>query len=332
MRVLLVGAGAVGAVFGWHLHRGGAEVVYLVRAKHADALADGLVLYPVNRRRPFAEPVIFREFGVLTDDDAAAAQTWDYVLLCVSSPALHAGTWLDALAKGCGGAPFAAIQPGVGDYAYVVGKVGAARVLWGMFGLMSWAADADTDGVPRPGTAFWRPPGGGVPWSGPAAAGLVAASSAGGLPSHVHPDVQRELAFMGPLLEVHTLALECAGFEFARLRADRELMADAHAALADCVALAVKVHGGRPPFVVGLVRPWVSRLLLWLAPKVVSFDIEAFFRRHYTKVGDQSLALVREKVERARELGVPADGLQRMADRLERARKTRAASEARSEA
>ena len=38
MRVLLVGAGAVGQVYGWHLARGGAATSFLVRPRHAEAL------------------------------------------------------------------------------------------------------------------------------------------------------------------------------------------------------------------------------------------------------------------------------------------------------
>ena len=34
LRVLLVGAGAVGQVYGYHLQKGGAQVAFFVRPKH----------------------------------------------------------------------------------------------------------------------------------------------------------------------------------------------------------------------------------------------------------------------------------------------------------
>ena len=45
MRVLIVGAGAVGQVFGRHLQKGGAETVFLVRPKYVQHTAAGTVLH-----------------------------------------------------------------------------------------------------------------------------------------------------------------------------------------------------------------------------------------------------------------------------------------------
>ena len=48
LRVCIVGAGAVGQVYGLHLQRGGAEVSFLVRDKYAEETAAGMVLHPLR--------------------------------------------------------------------------------------------------------------------------------------------------------------------------------------------------------------------------------------------------------------------------------------------
>jgi hypothetical protein len=186
-----------------------------------------------------------------------------------------------------------------------------------MFGLMSWFAEPEIDKVPRRGIAYYKPPGGPLPWSGPRAAPFVAALTKGGLAAKVHPNVPRAIAFTGPLLEVHTLAMEYADFDFASLRADHGLMDDAHQALQDLGGLAVAVHGGSKPMIYRVLRPWMSRLVLWLAPRLAPFDIQSFFRRHYTKIADQSLGGLRAKLAATRARGLPNAGLQHMLARLE---------------
>jgi 2-dehydropantoate 2-reductase len=312
--VLLVGAGAVGSVLGFHLHRGGAKVTYLVRPAHEADLRAGLNMYPVTGRDWNRSPVPFTGFDVCT---TPPDRPWDYVVLCTSSTALRAGTWFEELAPRIGDAAVVAIQPGAHDYAFVTARIPPARVIWGMFALMSWAADPQKDGVPSPGFAYWRPPTAKLAWSGLRARRFAETLDRGGMPSNAIADVQRELAFTGPLLEVHTLALECGGWAFDAVRKDDALLADAHLALADSMALAEKRHGGSRPLVSRLLRPWMSKLLLWLFPYLPPFDVAAFFRRHYTKVSDQSIDLLREKIALCQQEGIGHFGLSAMLTRLE---------------
>ena len=66
MNVLIVGAGAVGQVYGRHFQRGGADVAYLVKPEHLDETRRGFTLYPLNDGRP-PPPVRFEGFEALTD-------------------------------------------------------------------------------------------------------------------------------------------------------------------------------------------------------------------------------------------------------------------------
>jgi|SRR5579864_1723355 len=51
MRVLVVGAGIVGTIYGWALAESGNDVVHLVRSGRAAALREGLLLDIFDRRK-----------------------------------------------------------------------------------------------------------------------------------------------------------------------------------------------------------------------------------------------------------------------------------------
>ena len=64
MKVLVVGAGAVGQVYGHALARGGARVTFLVKPKHVEEARRGFVLYELNRGRA---PIRWSDFAVVTE-------------------------------------------------------------------------------------------------------------------------------------------------------------------------------------------------------------------------------------------------------------------------
>ncbi len=196
MRCLLVGAGAVGQVYGYHLQRGGADVAFLVKPKHAEATRRGFVLYPLKKKR-VREPVHFTGFDVLTDVAEVGEQSWDCVILCVSSTALRAGDWLAELAAVIGDATLVTLQPGPDDYAFVTERVPAERVVAGLIGLCSYAAPLPGEDVPEPGTAYWMPGFMRCPMSGPPerVKPIARALRRGGHTATISKDVRRDLAF-----------------------------------------------------------------------------------------------------------------------------------------
>lgn len=46
MKILVVGAGAVGQVYGYYFQRGGCEVTFFVRDKYRSEMEQGLTLFP----------------------------------------------------------------------------------------------------------------------------------------------------------------------------------------------------------------------------------------------------------------------------------------------
>src|SRR5262249_32829564 len=136
LRVLVVGAGAVGQAYGLHLQRGGAEVVFFVRDKYRAAAERGFDLY---RLRGGGRPARVRLDGcaVVSRADEVAARRFDQVYLTVSSPALH-GPWLAELIAAAGDATIVSLQPGADDRAVLLAAgVPAERLVAGMITLIS---------------------------------------------------------------------------------------------------------------------------------------------------------------------------------------------------
>ena len=112
-RVLVVGAGAVGQVYGLHLRRGGARVSFLVKPAHAAWCQQGFALHRLRSRR-VTETDRLDDIEVLTDAGAAASLGWDQVWLTVASDALR-GDWLGAFLGALGDATVVALQPDLDD-------------------------------------------------------------------------------------------------------------------------------------------------------------------------------------------------------------------------
>jgi len=187
MNILLVGAGAVGLVYGRHFQLGGANISFLVREKYAAELQAGITLYHLNKDPRRERPILLTGAGVLTQMADVAAARWDAVILCVSSTALRSMN-LGELAQNTGDATIVMLQPGVEDHAYVTARVAPGRVVAGMISLVSYHTPLPGETVGKPGTAYWFPPFSPSPFSGqeaPRVRALVKTLKQGGQPAAV---------------------------------------------------------------------------------------------------------------------------------------------------
>lgn len=123
MKVLILGAGAVGGYFGGRLHQAGTDVTFLVRAARAERLrADGLRL-----KSPKGEAVL----TVKTVGDGAVGGPYDVVLL--SCKAYDLDSALDAIAPAVG--PDTTVVPllnGMKHLDALDARFGRARVAGGV--------------------------------------------------------------------------------------------------------------------------------------------------------------------------------------------------------
>lgn len=311
MRVLIVGAGAVGQVFGHHLAQGGAEVTFLVKPEYAEDCRRGFTLYALDRKPPRTQR--FAGFDVITAPRDAAATPWDQVYITVSSTALHAGDWLAELAVATGDAPVVFLQPNLGDRARLTSAVEPRRVVDGMIGFLAY--HAPLPGEPRfaePGIAYWFPPAP-SPFSGERAPGVVAALRRGKLPSRMVRDVTATAPFQSAALYAYLAALEDAGWSFRDLRRGNRLALAGRGA-AQAMAIAGHQLGYRVPWRIRLAaRPLVVRLVLRLARRVAPLDLETYLRVHFTKLAAQTRAGFASYVAHGHQAGLPTNAVEQLA-------------------
>jgi 2-dehydropantoate 2-reductase len=313
MNILLVGAGAVGQAYGWHLQGGGASVSFLVHEKYAAACRAGLTLYPLNRPKATRwQPVPFTGFGVLTHTDTVAAATWDQVWLCISSPALR-GPWLDALLDAIGSATLVFLQPGLRDREAILERWPAERLVQGRITLLSYQAPLPGEHVPHPGVAYFFPPLSATPFTGPPARtqAVVDALRAGGCRAKVSPHVRQQVALGSAVLMPHVVALETAGWSVQALRTGPLLPLAARASH-EAMRIAATYIGCPLPAARHVVHPLLTRLALGLAPRLLPFDLQTYLRYHFTKVGAQTRAAMAVYIALGTELGLSSTYLEQL--------------------
>jgi hypothetical protein len=299
MKVLVVGAGAVGQVYGRHARLGGADVTFFVREKYRDEVSRGFDMYSLNQRRT---SVRFDDFSVVTRADEVAAGTFDQVYIAVSSPALR-GPWLAELVAATGNATILALQPGQDELdTFVAAGAARERLVSGVITLISYHAPLPGETrFPTPGMAYWFPPMAPCPISGTRARvdAVLGVLGAGKLPIKRHPDVPSFSAFPTAILMPYLVALESAGWSFREL-ANGPIALGGRGAREALEVVAARA-GKRPPLPMRLAtRPRVMRMALWFMERIVPLPLEVYLKAHFTKVGDQTRMLMAGYIERGR--------------------------------
>lgn len=308
MKALIVGAGAVGQVFGYHLALGGMDVTFLVKPKYVEECKRGFTMYKL----PKLAPLKWNAAGVVSEP----VGTWDQVYLTVSGPALRSGTWLAELAKATGDATIVVLQPGLEDRTTVAAHTGEARIVDGTINFLSYHAPLPGETrFAEPGMAYWFFPGK-APFSGPQAREVVLSLRAGKLPAKEVADVTKSSPFPGAVLGSFIAALEASQWSFAALRKDGNAKLGARAAR-EAMKVVEHERGVRAPLGPRLVaRGLTFRALSRIAPKITPVDLETYLRVHFTKVADQMHENIARFVTLGRAGGVEVGALEELQKRL----------------
>ncbi|MCO4760662.1 MAG: ketopantoate reductase [Myxococcales bacterium] len=311
MKVLIVGAGAVGQAYGYHLQRGGAEVGFFIREKYRDELAGGVVVYPLNRKTAW-EPEPFANYSLHSDWQTVSETQWDQVWLAVPSTAIRMG-WLGDMMAAVGDATIVSLQPGLDDQDVLLAHVPAERLVQGVITLQSFHAPLPGDADVEPGIAWWFPPLSPLPLGGPAAAvtSVAAVLKKGGCPASPKPGKQVTAVGASALMMPIIGALETANWSFRTLRTTGALAMGCDAAR-QCAAIVAKAQNKRKPLIVGLIRPWLLGVVLRVAPRFTPFDLEKFLAYHFTKVGPQTRLMLDTYIDRGHAMKMPTDGVKRL--------------------
>lgn len=300
MNALVVGAGAVGQVFGLHLARGGARVSFLVRESHPLPASHAFNLVQLRRwGRPRTDA--FRPHRFFTSTDEVRAEQWDQVWLCVPSPSLEK-PWITALAAATGQATLVFLPAGL----EIIERLGPPeeRSVVGLISLMSRASGSTV--------TYWLPPLVALVLDGPPQRrdAAVKALRRGGYAA-VAGDARKAGAFGSAVLIPHVVALEGAGWSYDDF-SHSHWLADSVAASREASGVAAAHLGSRRSLMARLVSSWVVRLALVLARWVVPFTLAEFFQAHFTKVRRQSETQLREYIAIGERTGLPTQAMRRL--------------------
>lgn len=325
-RILVVGAGRVGQVYGHHLAEGGASVTVLVRPRHEEEARRGYRLHRValtGKRRPaWFRPEVLTSVASLT-----SAARFDEVWLCVATTSLG-DAWLAEIAAAVPAATVVSVQPGLGVRDLLHRTIEPARLVMGIVAFLAWETPLPGSEDPReraasddPGTAYLIPPLQPISISGGSerrALAVVDGLRAGGLAARLVEDAEADLAFSTAMMMPIVAGLELAGWSLAGLSSDIELAALATRAVEEAVAVSQSETGRGAPVASSLFH---STLLLRagarIAPRFAPFDLETYLRAHFTKVGEQTRVLLSDLAEHASRRGLPHEALASLVRRLE---------------
>lgn len=310
MNILLVGAGAVGQVYGRHLARAGHKVSFFVKAKYAAELTEGLPLHRLGYLRTESEH--WQEYGVVSTVEAVAATSWDQVWLCMASDALRSDLSQQVLAA-VGAATVICLQPGPEDATWVRERLpSGATMVQGLITFISYQSPLPgREG--KPGIAYFLSPLAPGLFSGPhqPVQAVIEALRGGGMAAREAADLEGAGAGSEAVMIPLVAALEQHGWKLSGFARSDELALGREAGR-EALAILAEDRGARVALEKMLLTPLASRLLLLMAPKVLPLELEPYLEYHFTKVGQQTRDMIDSYIRLGEKHALPTDNLRRL--------------------
>ncbi|GAA3776977.1 hypothetical protein GCM10022225_76140 [Plantactinospora mayteni] len=303
MKVLLVGAGAIGQVIGHQLSVGGAQVSVLLRAD-GQVPADPYQLHRLRSGRgPVTETWLPHES--LRGLDALPDARWDAVLLCVSSVVLRHG-WLPDLAKRVGGATIVSIGQDPGDLAFLQDVWPGTQIVQATPGLFAYHAPISNRDRVRSGIAYWLPAGPSLQLAGEAerVKPLITALSSG--PFSVSEAAVGSGEMRAATTQPYLAMLGTLDWSVPKLRQQLALPA---LAAREATTVTAAMYGMAPPGRLSTSAP-LTRVALRVLPLLVPFDLPGYLHLHFGKLSEQTDQMIDGWIAEGQARSLPVAGLE----------------------
>jgi len=312
MRILVVGAGATGTVFGAALVKGGASVTFYVREHHRARLGKGIRLYHQGFFTLREERIT--DIGVATTPAEVAETDWDQVWFTTPSDALRE-PWLDEFLPATGHATLVVLQPDPEDIQYL--REHGARnhsIVQGLIQFSAWQSPMPHEPVDQDGITSLLPPGPSALFDSENSASeeIAATLTRGGLKSNTRADLPAHAARMSALMIPLIAGLELADWKLERY-SDHEALRLAIAAAHEAISAECARFNTAEPIAFRLLlnRP-ATWTLLRLMPWVPGFNAEAFLAYHFQKVDRQTRQMLDTYSRHAAQKGLPHTALDQL--------------------
>ena len=297
MKILIVGCGAVGQVWGLFLQKAGVELgLYdrpAVAAKLKQALEQGgLPLFQItrsHRRDPIAHRLA--DYRVIADAAEARRFAPDQIWFTVPSPVYYT-EWFREFPQAVPSQRVVCFIPEGGRPEFIP-EGGGERFVFGGTAFMAWQGGPEGGGGRAGGINFWRPPLG-IPLAGSKNAcrevGQILKKAGFGYTAGKADS--RDQAATTAAMTAFTAGLELSGWSLREFRKSSWLTRSAGA----CREAVLGQLPGTGAFQRALLGESVLtaafRLVAIFLPLLVPFELEKYLKFHYTKTREQSIGLL----------------------------------------
>lgn len=303
-KVLVIGAGAVGQVYGYHMTRGGAEVSVLVKPKYRDEALGG---WSLKQHRLFGMSqksyrwVPHQVFTSLRE----AKGIWHQVWLAVPSPALSE-PWIQDLQHCVGDATVVLLTPGINDFQILSEHYPANKIVSGMISMVSYAAPLPGQNLEKC-TAYFFPPFSPSPFQGPPERATSAAEflQRGGCPASVVKDARIQGALASSIMMPMIVGLEQEGWELKRFLNSATFELSLEAAT-QALAIVKREFALQSTKIERLLNPKLLKFGLSMAPVFAPFPLEPYLQVHFTKVRSQTDQMMQRYIMLSERHDLPA--------------------------
>ena len=315
-RILIVGAGAVGVVYGLHLQRGGAHVTFWVRPSYEAKVRAGVRVFRRDLwRRDHEEKLIPDD--VVSSEGALKDRTFDAIWLCISATGADDG-FLHALVRIAKGAVIVNMMPDT------AGKVAQMflreNVVDGLIPFLAWQSPLPTEKQKpvgdaagkdqKVGISFWLPPRPLSTFSGTHAREIAQTLRTGGMKAAVVDDAGKTSHVGVYLLSVTMACLEHAGWKIDHLR--EKTSHEIHHAPQEAMHLVAAELGMSAWVTHTLAKPLLVSWIFRAARVFVPLPLEDYLRFHFTKVRPQTMQVLGELIAMADRQSAPAPALRKL--------------------
>ena len=298
MKVLIVGAGAVGQVYGYHFKKNGHQVDFLIKEKYRHTLQQGMTLYDLNRDKHLRCPLQFRADHLVSDWPARHAG-YDVIIITIPSNALRQLPF-DQLREACKQTPLLMLQPSSEDRTLLQQQLPGVVIAEALISLIAYQTplpdrngDTLAQSATPEGICFYLPPLA-MPVSSESrqlATALRQLFHHSGIKARLSASAIEDSAVPSAFLMTFLCCLEAADWSFDNLSANPQLLKQLAQAqrqlIPNHIPAGIK-HRLAQWLSAWLCRPWLYRLLLKLSPAIVPLPLEAYLASHFRKVHQQT--------------------------------------------
>lgn len=286
--ILLIGAGAVGQVFGYKLARSNdVKLSYFVREKHLKDLSGGVTLYNLMRR---SHKISFSNYELLTSTSQVAEQKWDQVHLCISSTALRLFDLADLKSALNADATIVLLQPVPQDFDYLCQYFPVDRIVRGSLNFTAYHAPLPSDPPDFKGMAFLFPPLTKLAFTGPTrlANEVCQAYKDGGVNCEVSEKTLQDYLFISSVVFVFVLALEKCEWNYEKLFKNKEVIKQMNSAKALILRALECQFNRKAPFLLKIMPLRILKYLLPIIKRLAPIDPQQLIIQHFSKLSDQT--------------------------------------------